>query len=221
MKAQLPASKASGYSLADVAAMATEGGVIIYVVLEDKAAMSFSPTPLELAGVKDRISDVVTANVRERVDFDIRLLPLDKEPARGFVVVDIPASARRPTWSKPPESSALWTGTWRQRGTDEALITFLRPRHREVELQAEQALDQAIAAAPLSALPGTRGDLHLVARPLLSDRGLRRRAWPGDEGQELGGGIGPRGTSGRNVMRRLCCPPSNPRAQPGPGSSAV
>ena len=110
VKAQLPASKASRDIAVDVAAMATEGGVIIYVVLEDKAAMSFSPTPLELAGVKDHISDVVTANVRERVDFDIRLLPLDKDRREVSSSWTSPHLPGRPTWSKPPESSASMDG---------------------------------------------------------------------------------------------------------------
>jgi hypothetical protein len=170
--------------------MATNGGVIIYGVLEDKTAMTFSPTPVELAGAKDRISDIVTANVRERVDFDIRLLPLDNEPTRGFVVVDIPASSRAPHmvetkgefrfYGRVPGGNAVLT---------EAQIALLYDRRREVERQAERTLDEAITAAPLSAARGVRGDLHLVGHPLLSDRGLRRRAWPGDEGPELGASI--------------------------------
>jgi hypothetical protein len=190
VKAQLPTSKASRDIAIDVSAMATEGGVMIYGVLEDKAAMTFSPTPVELAGVKDRISDVVTANVRERIDFDIQLLPLDNEPTRGFVVVDIPASVRAPHmvetkgefrfYGRVPGGNAVLT---------EAQIALLYDRRRKVEQQAERTLDEALAAAPLSAIPGTRGDLHLVARPLLSDRGLRRRAWRGDEDPELGAGI--------------------------------
>lgn len=190
VKAQLPASKTSRDIAVDVAAMATAGGVIIYGVLENKEGMTFSATPVELAGAKDRISDVVTANVRERIDFDIRLLPLNDEPTRGFVVLDIPASPRAPHmvetkgefrfYGRVPGGNAVLT---------EAQIALLYERRREVERLAERALDEAIAEAPLSAMPATRGDLHLVVHPLLSDRGLRGRAWPGDEGPELGAGI--------------------------------
>ena len=72
VKAQLPASKASQDIAVDVAAMATAGGVIVYGVSEDKKAMTFTAAPLELAGVKDRISDVVSASVRERIEFALR-----------------------------------------------------------------------------------------------------------------------------------------------------
>lgn len=190
VKSQLPASKANRDIAVDVSAMSTEGGVIIYGVLEDKEAMTFIATPVELAGIKDRISDVVTANVRERIEFDVRLLPLEGDVARGFVVVDVPASPRAPHmvetkgefrfYGRVPGGNVVLT---------EAQIALLYERRREVEREAERALAEAIAQAPLSAAPGMRGDLHLVARPLLSDKGVRRRAWTGDDGPELGAAV--------------------------------
>jgi predicted HTH transcriptional regulator len=96
VKAQLPMSTASKDIAVDVAAMATEGGVIIYGVREDKARGIFDATPIELAGVTERISEVVTANVRERIDFDVHTMPLDDDPSKGYVVVDVPACPRAP-----------------------------------------------------------------------------------------------------------------------------
>ena len=42
------------------------------------------------------MSDVVSSNVREQVDFAVFELPLDDDPSQGFLVLDIPASAHAP-----------------------------------------------------------------------------------------------------------------------------
>jgi hypothetical protein len=192
VKAQLPVPKASGDIAVDVAAMATDGGVIIYGISEDKAVMTFGISPVDLAGVRERISDVVAAHVRERIEFSVHLLPLADDPAKGFVVVDIPASLRAPHmvetkneyryYGRVAGGNAMLT---------EAQVALLYDRRQKLEAESHQALDAAIAAAlPLLApRPGFRGHLHLVAHPLLSDRWLRRRAWPGDDGLELGAAV--------------------------------
>jgi hypothetical protein len=187
VKAQLPEPRANKDIAIDVAAMATDGGVIIYGVRENKEAMTFTPTPFALAGVLERLSDVVSANVSERIDFDIRLLPLEDDSTMGFVVLDIPASIRAPHmvetrgefryYRRVPGGNAPLT---------EAQIAQLYDRRRQVENEADLALDAAIDAAPVLTGSERRGDLHLVARPLLSDRGLRGRVLTGDEGIELG-----------------------------------
>jgi hypothetical protein len=95
-KVALPASSANKDIAIDVAAMATDGGLIIYGVGENGRGVTFSAEPIDLTGVKDRISDVVTSQIKERFDFDIRPLPLSGDPSRGFVLVDVPASIRAP-----------------------------------------------------------------------------------------------------------------------------
>lgn len=190
VKTQLPASRSSGDVAVDVAAMATDGGVIVYGVREDKAAVTFSSTPIELAGAKDRISDIVAASVRERIEFDVRLLPLDDDPAHGFVVIDIPASIRAPHmvetkgefrfYGRVPGGNVMLT---------EAQIALLYERRRYVESESERYLGEWIEHAPIPPTPDVRGDLFIVVRPLLSDTSLRARAWSGDEGTEMANAI--------------------------------
>lgn len=96
VKKELPAPNKNSDIAVDVAAMATDGGVIIYGVAEDKENVAFDATPIPLEGVKDRISNIVTSHVREEVPFEVRILQLDDDPAIGFVVIDVPASIRAP-----------------------------------------------------------------------------------------------------------------------------
>ena len=174
----------------DVAAMATDGGVIIYGVREDKAAVTFSATPIELAGAKDRISDIVVASVRERIEFDVRLLPLDGDPTHGFVVVDIPASIRAPHmvetkgefrfYGRVPGGNVMLT---------ESQIALLYERRRQVESKSERYLGEWIENAPIPRSSEVRGDLFIVVQPVLPDMSLRARAWVGDEGTEMANAI--------------------------------
>jgi hypothetical protein len=64
-------------------------------------------------------------------------------------------------------------------------VDHLYERRRRVEEEGKRALDEAIAKAPLQSIPGERGDVHLVAKPVLSDSSLRHRVFEVDDGREL------------------------------------
>ena len=96
VKKQPPVAAKNLDMAVDVAAMSTDGGVIIYGVDEDRATDTFTPTPFTLAGFKERISEVVASNTREPVEFAVHELPLDGDPTQGFVAVVVPASLRAP-----------------------------------------------------------------------------------------------------------------------------
>jgi hypothetical protein len=59
-------------------------------------------------------------------------------------------------------------------------VERLYERRRRVEQEGRRTLDGAIALAPSPSVPGERGDLHVVARPILSERGLRHRVFEHD-----------------------------------------
>lgn len=181
VKEKLPDRQANRELAADVAAMATDGGVIIYGVRENKATNTFTSKPIELAGVKDRISEILTSNLRERVEFDVSLLAMDGDPSKGFVVVDVPASPRAPHMVEVK-------GEYRYYGRvpggnkelTEAEVARLYDRREESERQARRSLDDAIAEAPIPP-EATRGDLHIVIHPLVPDPGVRARAWTSED----------------------------------------
>jgi hypothetical protein len=84
-KLALPPSKKNIEIAKDVAAMATDGGVLIYGVGEDEHGAVRVLAPVELVGVSERISQVVSTSVAEVPFVDIRTLPRDA-PERGYVV---------------------------------------------------------------------------------------------------------------------------------------
>lgn len=177
-KRELPSARANRDIAIDVAAMATSGGIVIYGVAEDKEAGTLSASPIELAGVKDRISDVVTSQLREPPYFDVALLPLATESGCGFAIVDVPASARAPHmvevkgeyrfYGRVPGGNALLT---------ESQVALLYERRERTEREAMRALDEAMRLAPVQPSDG-RGDLHLVIHPLVPDDGIRERVLP-------------------------------------------
>ena len=128
--------------------MATYGGVIIYGIEEDKRSVTYRASPIQLQGVRDRVSDVVSSNIREQVDFAVLELPLDDDPSQGFLVLDIPASARDPHMV---ETKGPFRFYGRVPGGNtilgEAEIAQLYARRQEIALAAGTTLDQAVINA--------------------------------------------------------------------------
>jgi len=157
--------------------------VVIYGVEEDTAAKTFTATPFSLVGFKERISQVVDTRIREHIDFAVYELQLDTDPTQGFAVVVVPPSLRAP---HQEEATGRYYG--RQPGGNrvlgEAEIARLYERRQRAEESAQRALDEAIAHRPIEAA-ANRGDLYLVAMPLVSDTGLRERALAGESFPQL------------------------------------
>ena len=185
-KQQLPHSSKNSDIAVDVSAMTVDGGVIIYGVAEDKPKVTFTPHPIDLAGVQDRVSNTVVANIRERPPFEVRLLQLPDDTTKGFVLVEVPASSRAPHMV---EVNDLYRFYGRVPGGNTKLteteVSRLYVRRRITEDQGREIVDAAIAVAPIQADPGVRGDLHVVLRPLLADSGVRLRAFDDDDGSGL------------------------------------
>ena len=175
-KQQPPVRVKNSEMAVDVGAMSTEGGVLLYGVAEDRAKKTFSPTPFNLVGFKERISQVVETHVREPVEFAVYELQLDTDPTQGFAAVVVPASLRAPHMV---ESNGQYQYYGRQPGGNrvlgEADVARLYERRRAAEGKARQALVDTVEVAPIGPSPG-RGDLHFVAVPLTSDGSLRVRA---------------------------------------------
>ncbi len=167
----------------DVSAMSVNGGVVIYGVAEDKEKLTFTPNPIALGGLQERITSTVVTNVHERLEIDVKLLTIE-QTGTGFVVVEVPASVRAPHmvevkghyryYGRASAGNILLT---------EAEVSRLYDRRQTVESEAHKALDTAIGLAPLEPVRGgVRGDLHLVARPLFGDSRLRERVLPDGAG---------------------------------------
>jgi hypothetical protein len=185
-KQQLPPTGKNVDIAIDVSAMSVDGGLIIYGVGEDKPNSRFFSAPIALQGVVERISQIIESNVKERPDFRAAPLPIDGQPGEGYVVVEVPASVRAPHMVEVKDEYRCYgRAPGGNRKLTQLDLDQLYKRRRRVEEEGKRALDHAIAKAPLQSVPGERGDLHLVARPILSDRSLRKRVFQADDGSEL------------------------------------
>ena len=189
-KQQLPHSSKNSDIAVDVSAMTVDGGVIIYGVAEDKVAATFSAHPIPLAGQLERISSTVAASVMEVPPFDVKLLPTPEDNSQGFIVVEVPASARAPHMVEVKGENRYYGRLpGGNRVLPETEVSRLYVRRQTAELEAASVLDDAIAMAPSSPVSGQRGDLTLVARTVLSDSGVRLRALPNETEVELANAI--------------------------------
>lgn len=184
-KRELPARKDNDEIAVDVAAMAVEGGVLIYGVAEDKALTTFTPYPIPLVGQAERIDNVVRAHT-EGLVFSVRTY-LDPDRAGeglGYVVVVVPPSPLAPhnvegrgMYGRGPTGNRLLT---------QGEIDRLYERRREFSVTAMQRIDQARAFSDVKVTEGDPlGVLRVVAAPLTTDQTARRSGGIGDDGNDL------------------------------------
>jgi hypothetical protein len=165
----------------DVNAMALEGGAVVYGIAEDAHGRPTIPAPIELAGQRERIDQVVHSSCAEPPEIEIHELALAADPSRGYLLVEVPASPHAP-------QQVTTGGVMRYYGraatgnkvlSDEELVRYLR-RRAEAETDRSALLEQALSRAPVPPDPSL-GYLHAFARPALVDASLLERALGEDE----------------------------------------
>ncbi len=95
-KQELPSPHKNRDLAEDVAAMANEGGVLVYGVGEDQQRRANVLRPFTLAGAAEKIDQIIQTGIDEPVYVVIHRLPLDTDPDRGYIVVEVPVSPRAP-----------------------------------------------------------------------------------------------------------------------------
>jgi hypothetical protein len=177
-KRELPGSSKTSDIAVDVAAMAAEGGTVVYGLTEDKETGTFTEAPIPLKGAIERINNVVQSGVREVPDYDA--FALETALGVGFLVLAIPPSPRAPHMVEVK-------GNWRFYGRGpggnvpltEAQVARLYERRANDQAAADRLLDSIIRSAP------TRDGMHvylLVAfEPVLGDQGIRERWLSGQD----------------------------------------
>jgi hypothetical protein len=167
-KADVPGpGKAVDFAV-DVAAMANDGGSIVYGIAEDKVTGTFHPHPIALAGQSERLSDVIHQLILDPPVFRVLDVPLPEDPSLGFLVLAVPASPLAPHMVK----KAFWgrAGTINVK-LSQGEVDRLYARRRIWERDAEEALQAAIGENR-----GVGNGIYLVARPLLAGSDLLTRS---------------------------------------------
>lgn len=97
-KAALPAKGKSKDLAIDVAAMATDGGTLLYGIGEDDNDRPTALQPFRLAGARERVDQIVRTSISEPPDVQVREIPTNDDPSNGYLVVAIPRRHERLTW---------------------------------------------------------------------------------------------------------------------------
>lgn len=170
-KEALPSSKANVDIAVDVSAMTVDGGVVVYGVGEDEHGRPSRLCPIELAGSRERIDQVLRSSVQESPTVRLTALPLESEPGRGYLVVVVPPSPRAPhqvVASGRCQFRYYGRGPTGKRILSEAEIARLYARRTEWSFDRRAHLQTVVGLAPYDRMPGL-GFLHAFLRPVVVD----------------------------------------------------
>lgn len=175
-KASLPAKGKSKDLATDVAAMANDGGTLLYGVGEDEDDRLTVSQPFSLAGVRERVDQIVRTSISEPPDIQVREIRSDNDPGLGYLVVVVPPSPRAPHMVTVGKEFRYYgrsdTGNV---PLTEGEVARLYERRQRWEIDRNVMLDEAVDSAPIRPHEGY-GFLHLIARPVVLDEDLLDRA---------------------------------------------
>jgi hypothetical protein len=175
-KKALPIPSRNESLAVDVAAMSTDGGVLLYGVEQDRSGQPVNPDPIPLEGAKERVDQIVQTSIAEPPHIEIREYPTDADPAAGYLLVLIPQSARAPHQVTVGGNLRFYgRGATGNRILTEGDIARLYERRRAWERDAEQVLSRAVERSRLRAT-ADQGLMYAVAAPLLPDNSIWDRA---------------------------------------------
>jgi hypothetical protein len=175
-KVALPAKGRSKDIAVDVAAMANDGGTLLYGVGEDEDGRLTIPKPFSLAGARERVDQIVHTCISEPPAIEVYSVPTDDDPGLGYLVVGIPPSPRAPHVVKVGGDNRYYgRGATDNMRLSEGDVARLYERRQRWELDSDDMLDEAIESAPIRP-HDDYGFLHLIARSVVPDEELLDKA---------------------------------------------
>ncbi len=188
-KGALPGKGKSKDLAIDVAAMATDGGTLLYGVGENENREPTVPKPFSLAGARERVDQIVRTSISEPPAIEVRAIPTDDDPSLGYLVISVPVSPRAPHMVTVGKEYRYYgrsaTGNVL---LSEGEVARLYERRQRWEVDRDAMLERAIASAPIPPHEDF-AYLHLVVRPVVPDEDLFDRASEGQEARQFLGGL--------------------------------
>lgn len=170
----------------DIAAMTTDGGMLVYGVAEDENDQPRVLSPIDLNGVTQRIDQVAQHSISGNPHIEFQELRRDGDEGRGYLLVRIPASPEAPHQVTVGDDRRFYgrsaTGNRRLSETE---IARLYERRRSQAVDREAILGEVIAASG-AAKPesGVEGFLHAFAYPAVPDDALWDTAVAASQGEQ-------------------------------------
>jgi hypothetical protein len=188
-KASLPAKGKSKDLAIDVAAMANDGGTLLYGVGEDEDRRPTVAQPFKLAGARERVDQIVRTSISEPPELQVREIPSTYDSSLGFLVVAVSPSPRAPHMvTVGKEYRYYGRGATGNVPLTEGEVARLYERRQQWEVDRDDMLKEAIDSAPIDPHEDF-AYLHLVARPVVPDEDLLDRASKGQEVTQFLGGL--------------------------------
>lgn len=168
----------------DIAAMATDGGVIIYGIAEDDNKRPTILTPIQLAGQPEKITSIVRSSIAEPPEIKIWTIATKNDQSRGYLVVVVPPSPRAPHMVVVKGENRYYgrTATGNIPLT-EAEVSRLYERRQRWEVDRAGLLEQELTAAPVKA-DDHLAFLHIVVRPVVPKESMLQDA-AANRGREI------------------------------------
>lgn len=171
-KRELPDKSKNKEIAKDIAAMAVNGGVLIYGIDEDEHGRPNILNPIPIAGQRERITSIVQSSVAEPPAFSSYAIPTATDPAVGYIVVVVPPSERAP-------HMVIVKGEYRYYGRSETGnvmlsegdVARLYERRQRAEVDRNALLDTEIKCAPV-APHQDYAYLHMIAQPVFRSEDL-------------------------------------------------
>lgn len=156
----------------DVAAMANNGGVILYGIGEDERGRVTRLTPILLQGLAERVDAIVRSSIAEPPVIHVSTIPTETDPNVGYLVVFVPPSERAPHMVVVKGDHRFYgrtaTGNY---PLSEGEVARLYARRQQIEVNREKLIELEIAASPLEP-DENYVYLFLFARPVFAKEGF-------------------------------------------------
>jgi len=175
-KASLPAKGKSKDLAIDVAAMANDGGTLLYGVGEDEDCRPTVPQPFKLAGARERVDQIVPTSISESPDIEVHEIQSTDDSSLGYLVVAVPPSPRAPHMvTVGKEYRYYGRGATGNIPLTEGEVARLYERRQRWEIDRDAMLNEAIDSAPIEPHEDF-AYLHLVTRSVVPDEDLLNKA---------------------------------------------
>ncbi len=181
-KQVLPAKGKNADLAVDIAAMANDGGVLLYGIGED--AMTRRPTvlaPFALKGQRERIAQIVSSGLDEPPTISVHALSKADDPDNGYIVVVVPPSPRAPHMVTVGGEHRFYGRT----ATGNKILTQgevarLYERRQKWSVDRVALLNEAIdhTTRAFGAPSAELASLYIVLRPVVPDNRFLEHAIP-------------------------------------------
>jgi hypothetical protein len=163
-KSELPSS--SKELAKDVAAMANDGGTLVFGVGEDSSGHPTVLLPFRLAGAAERISSIIQSALAEPPTVEIKTLASQQDPEIGYLAVVVPASPRAPHMVIVKGDNRFYGRAAKgNMPLSEGEVARLYQRRQQWEQNREAHLSQVVTELALEPSPD-HGFLYMFARPV-------------------------------------------------------